>query len=131
MRPHRDGQQRRPQSENLLKTLGSNCIQEPQPRSRVSASRNTQRTVPHLTKMRNAERPTLAETTIWWPSGLQNGCCQFPRVVIARASVPSAAASQTWKEPVASSAERASVPPSGDHQGLPAFAGPVRDPPST
>jgi hypothetical protein len=31
MRRHRDGQQRRPQSENLLKTLGSNCIQEPQP----------------------------------------------------------------------------------------------------
>ena len=31
MRRRRDGQQRRPQSENLLKTLGSNCIQEGEP----------------------------------------------------------------------------------------------------
>ena len=33
MRRGRDGQQRRPQSENLFKSLGSNCIQEPQPTS--------------------------------------------------------------------------------------------------
>jgi hypothetical protein len=31
MRRRRDGQQRRAQSENLLKTLGSNCIQEGEP----------------------------------------------------------------------------------------------------
>jgi hypothetical protein len=31
MRCRRDGQQRRAQSENLLKTLGSNCIQEGEP----------------------------------------------------------------------------------------------------
>ena len=31
LRCRRDGQQRRPQSENLLKTLGSNCIQEGEP----------------------------------------------------------------------------------------------------
>ena len=31
MHCRRDGQQRRPQSENLLKTLGSNCIQEGEP----------------------------------------------------------------------------------------------------
>ena len=31
MRRRRDGQQRRPQSQNLVKSLGSNCIQEGQP----------------------------------------------------------------------------------------------------
>src|SRR5262249_16455030 len=70
-----------------------------------------------MTRMRKGDESILAETASRRPSGLQNGCCQFPRAVIAHASDPSALMSQTWKTPVPSSADKASVLPSGDHQG--------------